>query len=192
MPQQTGGEIAVAVQDAPRHDNRFFMWAGHYSIRMMLPAIAVIVVFTVTGRPGGDNGVLSWVVSAVWMAWFATVILDTGYHESRLCERCITATPLDPQAAVTRWDRILRFFHQRKRITVLAVAVTLWFFVGAAFTDHKWWSYVLSVLCYALIGVLFTALHMHRKLYPWCPYCKWDGGGEKEVVPDPDPAASVS
>ena len=31
----------------------------------------------------------------------------------------------------------------------------------------------------------------HRKLQPWCPYCRWDEGGDEEVSPDvPDPAMS--
>ena len=94
----------MAIQEGPRNDNRFLMWAGHHSIRFMIPAIVLIIAFTVAGHPGGDNGVLSWVVTVLWLAWFATLMVDQGYHDARLCERCIAATPLDPQKAVNRWD----------------------------------------------------------------------------------------
>jgi hypothetical protein len=168
------------------------MWAGHYSIRVMIPAVALIVFYNAAGRPGGDNGVFSWVVSGVWILWFATVILDFSYHEERLCERCIAATPLDPQKAVTRWDRFLRLYHHMRVVKILTFAIIVWFFAGPWVGGHHWWAYAINVVAFLLIGVTFTMTHTHRRLYPWCPYCKWGGRGEPEVVPDPDPAASAS
>lgn len=182
----------MAVQDQPRRDNRFFMWAGHYSIRMMIPAVALIVVFDLAGHPGGDNGVLSWVVTGVWFAWFATMMIDMNYHESRLCERCITVTPLDPQKAVARWDRVLRLFHSKRTLILITVGIISWFFIGPQVQHHQWWGNVIDVLSLALIAVIVGTMHIHRRLYPWCPYCRWGDGGEPEIVPDPAPAESVS
>jgi len=169
------------------------MWAGHYSIRIMIPALVGIIAFTVAGRPGGDNGVLSWIVTVAWLVWFVTVMLDYNYHEARLCERCIAATPLDPQKAVTRWDWVLRLFHSKKILFAVSLGLTVWFFAGPVLAHHHWWGYAISVVAFVLLGVLVTSIHVHRRLYPWCPYCRWGGRGEEEeVVPDPDPAASAS
>ena len=170
------------------------MWAGHYSIRLMIPAVVLIVAFTVAGRPGGDNGVLSWAVTAVWVAWFVTIQFDFNYHEARLCERCIAATPLDPQKAVNRWDWVLRISHSKKALITTTFAVVVWFFTAPwVAADHHWWGSVINVAALLVIALIVTATHVHRRLYPWCPYCRWGGRGEEEeFVPDPDPAVSAS
>lgn len=168
------------------------MWAGHYSIRIMIPAVFLLVAFTVAGRPGGDNGVLSWIVTAVWLAWYVTIMFDFHYHEARLCERCIAATPLDPQKAVNRWDRLLRVYHSKKVLIGMTISVVAWFFTAPWVAGHHWWGNAISLVALLVIAVILTTSHVHRRLYPWCPYCRWGGRGDAEVVPDPDPAASAS
>ncbi len=184
----------MAVQEGPRKDNRFLMWAGHHSIRLMIPAVVLVVAFTVAGRPGGDSGPLSWVVTAVWLTWFVTIMVDFNYHEARLCERCIAATPLDPQKAVNRWDRVLRISHSKKALITMTFLVVVWFFTAPWITaEHHWWGNAINVAALLVVAVIVTTMHVHRRLYPWCPYCRWGGrGGQEEAVPDPDPAASAS
>ena len=87
---------------------------------------------------------------------------------------------------------VLHLSHIRKVLFPIALGITIWFFVGPWVSDHHWWGYAINVAAFIGIGVLIGTTHVHRKLYPWCPYCRWGDGGKEEVVPDPDPAESAS
>lgn len=94
------------------------MWLGHYSTLLLLAAVAMSVADDATGQ---SQGTVEWVAAAVWLAWVAALMADIGRHREHLCERCIAASPLDPQAAVTRWRRVLRLHHARgATVAVLA------------------------------------------------------------------------
>jgi hypothetical protein len=39
---------------------------------------------------------------------------------------------------------------------------------------------------------VFASGIMHRRLRPWCPWCRpWDEGGDPELSPEPDPDPAV-
>ena len=98
------------------------MWAGHYFLWLSLPFAALILAGDGTGRPGW-LGVLA---AAGWFVWFAAVFTDIRYHAPRLCERCMGATPLDPQAAVERWRPALRANHSRWILLGLLIVNLFW------------------------------------------------------------------
>lgn len=171
----------MVTQDKPgRGDSRVLMWLGHYSVYLMLVALAAALFAEATG-----TRILPDLVSDLaWIAWMVSVFADWYYHESRLCERCIAATPLDTQAAVDRWRPVLWWNHQPGwRFTTLgaSVAVSLWI---AGQAHLAWWAWVLVVAGLSSYGFFFLSSLLHRRLYPWCPYCRWDDGGDEEVPPD--------
>jgi hypothetical protein len=183
----------------PRRDSRLMMLAGHYASLALLAAVTLIVANDATDQ---RYTALVWVTNIAFLACVAVMFASFGYHNARLCERCITATPLDPQAAVRRWDAALRFDHM-KRLKLLAYIVLLgadiaagwhgWSSGGWGVGQHlHWWGDVADIVFVVFLGAIYGAEFRHRRLYPWCPYCHWGGGGDHEpkMVDVPDPAVS--
>jgi hypothetical protein len=169
---------------SPRRDpGPLIMWLGHYQPVLIACCLPVLYAGTLSGNPP-----LQWAGAAVCVpymgAMFASVI-----HDSRLCERCAAATPLDPQAAVARWRPALWGFH-RLGVPVLVVALAVWV-VGGLVHGRPWWEWPVYAVVLASIGVSVWATAKHRDLYPWCPWCRWRDGGDEEEAPDPAPAPEV-
>lgn len=168
---------------------RLAMWLGHYSTALLLAATAASVADAAMGQP---DGLVNWILSAVWVAAIAAFMTDMGRHREHLCERCIAATPLDPQAAVTRWRQVLRLQHERRPMLALFGVILAWDFAsGSLFRHPPGWVLAVNALVAVIIGASYAITWKHRQLYPWCPFCRWDEGGAHEVSPDvPAPAAS--
>jgi hypothetical protein len=193
-----GGQWRPWVRFVLRHTRWLrpaLMWAGHYSLWLTIPWIAVAFADDAAGRPGW----LAHLALAAWgILWF-TLTIDSGYHYARLCERCAAATPLDPQAAVDRWRRVLRLDHRRRFVTAIILAAFIWALgvgymlisgvhsVGLPAHHHNWAYLLQDVPIVLLIACYFVVNRIHRALYPWCPWCRWDGGGDHEGAPDPGP-----
>jgi hypothetical protein len=150
------------------------------------------------------------IVTSVWLS------VRQHKHDRSLCERCIALTPLDPERAVQNKARSLRRYHR------LLEPVPLVFSVRAAILQIVarvviclvmlavlgWWLFwglpnnaMAYVVVYAMVlflGVLSPYLtEIHRRLYPWCPFCKstgggWEDGGDPEPSPTPVPTAEKS
>lgn len=176
---------AIAVPERPA------MWLGHYSLPLLRVAVAVSVADDAAGQPGGADGWAGWIVTAAWAVWIAAVLADGGVHQERLCERCVAATPLDPQAAVDRWKRALRLHHNNgARNGMLGGILACWLATG--FLHHPpAWALALSATADVAYGAFSLVSWKHRRLFPWCPFCRWGDGGAEEVSPDvPAPAVS--
>jgi ABC-type transport system involved in cytochrome c biogenesis permease component len=177
----------MTVSNDPRPANRFLMLAGHYAY---LGLVAVVVVDVADDGAAFHVPGLRIAAGAVWILWLVAALLaDDRYHTSRLCERCIAATPLDPQAAVERRMRWLQLHHEtRWQMLALVPAVALELWLG---TSHGWLSIAADLLLICVISLSFGSEYIHRRLYPWCPMCRWRDGGDHEVSPDvPAPVVS--
>lgn len=164
------------------------MWLGHYSTLLMLAAVVATVADDATGQ---RQAAVGWAAAAAWACWIAAFLADGGYHRERLCERCIAASPLDPQAAVDRWRSVLRLHHARAAMVITMGTVVAWNFASVLIRRPPWWVLALSALAYVVLGASYAVAWQHRRLYPWCPFCRWDEGGAHEVSPDvPAPAAT--
>jgi hypothetical protein len=172
------------------------MLAGHYALWLAIPFTALIIAADATGRPGW----LTWTEAGAQAAFIAALIISFTYHDAKLCERCMAATPLDPQAAVNRWRPALRLDHTRWLLLIVLIAnlawgqLTAYLFINGVHAlglprHHAPWAYFTQDIPMVIIIVgYWTILRVHRNLYPWCPWCKWGrGGGPQEAVPDPDP-----
>lgn len=173
----------MTVQDKPeRGDNRALMWLGHNSIRITF----VYAAATVASNAMGQADFLWPEAAALSVAWIVSIFAEIAYHDDRLCEKCIAATPLDLQKAVDRWKPVLRARHNRR----LGVAVALLIVGGTLATvfspshPKPWWYYAANIMVVVVVAGYFGVQHVHRRLYPWCPWCRWEGDGEAEISPD--------
>jgi hypothetical protein len=169
-------------------DGAAALWLGHYSDPLLWTAIAVSI---------GDYATREryWPVLAaavvVWAVAVTAQVADVRRHREALCERCIAVVPLDPQAAVARWKGVLRAHHARVAMVAMMATVVAWDGAFAAFRHPPWWAYAVAVLAAVALGVSTLVTWQHRRLYPWCPFCHWDDGGDHEPSPDV-PAPSVT
>jgi hypothetical protein len=181
----------MTVQEWPGgRASRVLMWLGHY-VRVFLAVSFLLAI--INDILGGKNGLLPVnILSAVAIGVFLVALFaDSHWHQENLCVRCIAATPLDPQAAVDRWRRALRANHSGAAWAFLVIAA-LAGLIGTTSVLSRPWSVVVIAAAWVMFAVFNLAVHIHRRLYPWCPWCDWgDGGGDEEVSPDvPDPAIS--
>ena len=175
----------MTVADRPRRRDPLLLWLGHYSLPFLWVFVAVAVISGVT-----HWGFLTWVTS-VTTAVLVVTVLASVRHDARLCERCIAATPLDPQAAVQAWRPVLRLYHRRWLSPAVLAVVLTGLLLPAAYRHPPWWAVTANVTAFVLTGLLWTVAQRHRKLYPWCPWCRWEDGGDYEASPDV-PAPTVS
>lgn len=180
---------------------------GHYTDPLWAPAM---VASGVTSAVIPVGSTLGWAFSLVYVAViFGAVACNVFAHGgTRLCERCVRADPLDPQAAVER-DRIwLKIFHRVSRHVVLHIRSThvplptsffaLLLFCLAAqlairliFDPGKQAMAFVSLLTVTIpLASVLWATHRHNRLKPWCPFCRRDDGGDEVEAPEPDPSIS--
>ena len=175
----------MTVQDKPeRGDSRTLMWLGHHSIHIMLVYAPLAVAANLAQWAVFVALPAAAAVAAV--AWLVSLMAQGNYHDERLCEKCIHATPLDTQKAVSRWKPALKISHMHKVGLVFFLLVSVFFVISIFYSPKPtpWWIIVINLATIAGIVVYFGAQHVHRKLYPWCPYCHWGDGGDEEISPD--------
>jgi len=163
------------------------------SAYMVVDALAAVVLRLVYGPPRpvmaawpGHIYFAALVGAFIWL-WRAQ-----SRHDRSLCITCIRRMPDDPAAAVAKHVRAILVIHLRRVLylrrtvfvailVVLFVALLLGGLLGGA----------LGGLAVA-IGFMFSIVmgwssEWHRRLQPWCPFCRWGDGGDHESSPTPDP-----
>lgn len=177
----------MTVQDKPyRGDNRALMWLGHNSIRITFAYSAFAVAIAVAAFAGWQPVYLTWPGAAFTLVWVGSIMAEMGYHDERLCEKCGKATPLDPQGAIDRWRPVLRAYHDSRFLIAVALIVVTGTTVMVMSPQHHapWWAYAVAIFVAVVVAGYFWFVHIHRRLYPWCPWCRWEGGGDEEISPD--------
>lgn len=142
--------------------------------------------------------VTDWIPMPLWghriagvigiLAIGAGAVMTASHRVGALCEDCIEAMPLDgPEAAQRRKGR-LRLFHKIAEkpggyiyLGTIAVLLT----VGAFFKSRSAPGLIMSGLAALCVAGHIGLQLLHQRLQPWCPFCHWDDGGEKEPSPDP-------
>jgi hypothetical protein len=172
---------------------------GHYGHRVL----AGILLLTAAMNLAGVD--LGWAATVVLLPAMAAAIVGQRIHDGRLCERCVTTMPLNGAERAERRRRILRTVHTTSEPIRLAgrpivPPLALYMLGGLAAVaviveaaglergGHAALALV-AALFYVPLAGLMLAISLHARLQPWCPYCRWGGGGDgpHEVAPDPDP-----
>lgn len=156
---------------------------GHFAPELLMVAIGAMIVMRF--RPPPQALALTAPLSLV--ALVITSWLLMRRHDRGLCEHCMAAMPLNPSAQATRYQRRFWVSHtgteRRYLIPYLVVLFGSNFAPGTA--GRVGWVVVQSSMIY-----LILAYSTHRRLQPWCPWCRQGGGGsdaEDPVTPDPVP-----
>lgn len=137
---------------------------------------AVLEVFV------GDLGSFS---GAMTLALLVSIV--AGWKHTRsLCERCAKNTPLDTDAAIERDGYWLQWAHWHADHPRKA-ALILFGLIGLECMPFRPLSVSANVVLSILLGALVFCQLKHRVLQPWCPQCRWNGGGDEEVAPEPVP-----
>jgi hypothetical protein len=104
-------------------------------------------------------------------------------HDRGLCEMCVAALPLDAAERAARHRLRFRVAHcgaqPRLVLTYLAVLVLANFAPGS-------WGRLLWVAVQLSLVYLLRCAVTHRRLQPWCPWCR-EGGEKDPSSPDPRP-----
>jgi hypothetical protein len=107
------------------------------------------------------------VVLASWLAM--------RRHDRRLCEQCVAAMPLNPSEEASRYRRRFWTAHSLSEPRYLVPYLVV--LIGSNFASSApgriAWALIQSSMIY-----LIAAQVTHRRLQPWCPWCRDDGGGE--------------
>lgn len=151
-------------------------------------ALTLWVVYTIASAAGVLPSLL-WVPALAILLVMAVGDLH-GYY-GRICLRCMESLPVDAGQRVAQWRWLLWFQHRvmRRRwgyfigwFGLVFVEVAFRFALGFGTGEAHWTGAPLNVW----VGVSIWSGWKHHRYQPWCPYCRWDDGGDREPSPDPD------
>jgi hypothetical protein len=164
---------------------------GHWAPQVLIGAIVASILLVLRPLPASPAFLLApfLIVAVVLGSWIAM-----RQHDRMLCERCMSAMPLNPSEVAARCR--LRFAVTHMGSDRRALAAYLLVLVmsnlllmapaGIARTIGEYaWAAVQTTLIY-----LVLCHCTHRRLQPWCPECEGGGPGDDERVSDPTPSGS--
>lgn len=193
----------MATTEPEGRPGRWRMLLGHYNNQLGMAGLAMAgVTFILVGSTGWGRSVAG-AVTAVLIAVAAVVAITASaltwrYHDRGLCSRCDTVTAaLDPEGAVAAARRRLALFHRTGLRAAMVVVFLILAVVNVAATAANVPGVGYATIAYGLLAVVteMTVQAAHRRLAPWCPWCRHGGGwgddAPPEVVPDPQPTGKV-
>jgi hypothetical protein len=156
---------------------------GHHAPGLLIVTICVVIALGFRPVFGVLGLALSFaIVSVVLGSW-----LTLRRHDRSLCERCLSAMPLNPSEQAKRQRRRFWMSHtgadKRFMVPYIVVLIGSNFFPGMI--GRVTWAVIQTSMIY-----LILSYNTHRRLQPWCPWCSEDGGGldvEEPSLPDPVP-----
>lgn len=191
----------MAAHDHPRRS--LLRTIGHYA-DPALPFFYVINgvwAMLITEKESAITVVVSVLLSA---AFFFGLFADLVIHRGSLCELCAAATPLNGAEKAERHLRTLRMVHYwtggtthyrlpLRLFGLMSGTLALNALTGLLVDPPKPYGSMLLFVTFTLPMAVFSwGAYRHNRLHPWCPYCDWRGGGDKETVVAPGPAPVAS
>jgi len=197
--------MTVADRGATSGDGRWpfrlAMLLGHFYRRqadLLMVAVWALLIAGWWASPAA--GLLKALALALACVAIASSACEMFVHDRNLCLRDLQEAPLlDPQGAVDKNRSRLRTFHDRRfKVVVLTMsagpllAVLLVPGRESMSTTLRVVSTVVAVVGIAVLAFAGRLSAVHRRLRPWCPWCRRDGGPDDPVVaPTPDPAGTA-
>ena len=161
-------------------------WIIHYSENMIFVALLALIGLDLATI--NTNSMLFFILSGIPLY---TLVVAALYHGSRLCEHCITSTPINPSLEAERHERSLQIWHKKHAISIAFIVYLVFLLAIVPLVEHflpKGYirAHVIRQIPYLIWFPMMYVFRMHSRLRPWCPWCRDDGGwGFREVVPDP-------
>lgn len=150
-------------------------------------AMFVAAVFQVPIWLGLHSGLLNVLATTVAAAWGVTLVADFLHQQSTaLCLRCINDVPVDAPVRAERRKWALRFHHFTAERTGQVTGMLIIFVPNLLVLAMHPAPTMLGAapgLLWSLSAIISSS--QHRRLRPWCPYCRWDEDGDHEPSPDP-------
>lgn len=194
----------TSIDSNPPHPRtwlvRLAQRAGHHKIAMWIwYVVGGLAGSVVIGLFAAHNRGALFTFLGLLLATGLGLMKLEAVHDHRLCEACIDEVPLNPGAAAVKADRQMRAAHwtvdHRSWFLTLMLGAVAFVATEFAFLPHS------SPAAFAFLGadllamtgfvLLLRAFNTHRRLHPWCPYCKRRGGGGGLHMPSPEPAGST-
>jgi Na+/melibiose symporter-like transporter len=165
-----------------------FPWAerlygrwGHFAPELLMGSIGAVILLGLHPVYGPLALSVSFgLVVFVVMSW-----LLMRRHDRSLCEHCVAAMPLNPSELAARYSRRFWLSHTGAEpkfvVPYLAVLIGSNFATGTV--GRFGWAVVQTSMIY-----LILSYSTHRRLQPWCPWCREGGGGwDADNIDSPDP-----
>jgi hypothetical protein len=154
---------------------------GHFAPVLLSAAIVGVIVLGLHPL----DGAFALSVPLTLLLFVVGSWLLMRQHDRRLCEHCAASIPLNPSELAARYHR--RFWTAHAGAEPRYLIPYLVVLLGSNFaTDgiaRVGWAIIQSSMIY-----LIMCHSSHRRLQPWCQWCRGDGGGEhEEVTPEPLP-----
>jgi hypothetical protein len=150
----------------------YSVWLTHNELPIWIGFVSFGILNQLTIRH-------NWIInlgSAVFAVGIIAALAGAHRHKAVLCEACIADFPLDGEAQATKHVRWLRFIHHgrlRARSSMLLLALLL-----VSFYPPLSWV-IVAAWFIALADV--RANGVHRRLEPWCPWCR-NGGHDVDCL----------
>lgn len=151
---------------------------GHHAGGLLIASIVAVVAVGLKPLPGPfQYTVPIALVGVVLLSW-----LSMRAHDRRLCEQCAAEIPLNPAARATKLRRRFWMAHTGAEPRFLIPYVLV--LVGSNFATSTIGRVGWALMQLSMIYLILSQ-STHRKLQPWCPWCRDGGGGEdvKETPP---------
>lgn len=107
-----------------------------------------------------------------------------------LCEKCIDQMPLNGQEKAAQRRGVLKAMHTlwdgHNLLWFMLVIIALSF--ASVFIPSEVLRHTADTIMSLPLVLLFMGYHVHERLQPWCPFCRWGRGDEDEESPAPTPA----
>lgn len=140
------------------------------------------------------SDIIGWMVGGAMIVAF---VVHFSHLRGALCEDCIKAMPLDGHETARRRKPLLWAYHRlydsrNTMLYVLLGLVAVSALAGNFLEKRSAPSLILfNLVTLGIIGI-YVANGVHRRLQPWCPYCRWGRDDEDETVaPAPAPVTTA-
>lgn len=160
---------------APRH--------RHYGNHAVIACLVLNLLVLPMTFLGTTHAPLVMIISA---GIPVSVFVAFRHLRGPLCEQCIAAMPLDPQARARRTKPLLRLSHLlidggMHRVAFLAPLAGL--YIAAAWLPVALdMPYGVRLTANELLTLYVLAMtistQLHYRYQPWCPYCRRGGGDD--------------
>jgi hypothetical protein len=145
---------------------------GHHATQLLIGSIVAVVLLPWVPLPDVFMFTLP-------LALFGFVILSyvlMRQHDRRLCEACMLSMPLNAAERASAYK--LRFWMAHNLSDVKFMVPYMVVLISSNFATNT----TIGRWCWAIIQLsmiyLILSYSTHRKLQPWCPWCRDGGGGE--------------
>jgi hypothetical protein len=153
---------------------------GHYGGESLIAAIGASILVGVYPQRGALGLLLAVAIIVLVIGSF----LAMRKHDRQLCETCMMHMPLNPSGEAER--KRLRFWvahtGTQPRFFVPYLAVVLGSSLAYDVIGPIAWAMIQSTLIYLVLAQV-----THRRLQPWCPWCR-NGGDELLDTPESLPS----